>query len=220
MSLGRFIPAVLLACCLLLQAIGATAEPVVSVSPAAEPVPAGPSAAAQRIARPPADVPLNHWSYPLLERLQARGVIDMDLSTRPVSRSDVAAAVSAAQSYDAPAPGFLSAREVWFLSRLVAEFVHREVDSPAFSTGTASASFGLGIKVFTQVRHGAEAVELNLWPGSAPGGITPLREVGGGAGGEVGDTAGGAMGGIGRDDEVGVDDGAQLEAYRPCPLPT
>jgi hypothetical protein len=126
----------------------------------------------------------------------------MDLSTRPVSRSDVGAAVSAAQGPDAPAPGFLSAREVWFLSRLVAEFVRREVDSPAFSTGTASASLGLGITVFTQVRHGAEAVELNLWPGSAPGGITPLRDVGGGAGGDVG-------GGAGRDDEV--DDGAQLD---------
>ena len=156
----------------------------------------GPSVAEQRIARPPADVPLNHWSYPLLERLQARGIIDMDLSTRPVSRSDVAAAVSAAQSSDAPAPGFLSAREVWFLSRLVAEFVGGEVDSPAFSTGTGSASLGLGIKVFTQVRHGTEAVELNLWPGSAPGGITPLREV---------------SGGVGRDDEVEVGGGAQLD---------
>ncbi|MCK4915563.1 MAG: hypothetical protein KAS89_05295, partial [Candidatus Eisenbacteria sp.] len=141
-------------------------------------------------------MPLNHWSYPLLERLQARGVIDIDLSTRPVSRSDVAAAVSAAQSSDVSASGFLSAREVWFLSRLVAEFVRREVDSPAFSTGTASASLGLGITAFTQMRHGAEAAELNLWPGSAPGGITLLRDVGIGAGRDVG---------------VDADDEAQLD---------
>jgi hypothetical protein len=62
----------------------------------------------------------------------------------------------------------------------------------------------MGIKVFTQVRHGAEAVELNLWPGSAPGGITPLREVGGGVGGDV-------SGGVGRDDDAEVDDGAELD---------
>ena len=196
MSFGRFVLPVLLACCLLLEAPAAAAESAASESPAREPVAGAPSIAAQRIARPPADVPLNHWSYPLLERLQARGVIDIDLSTRPVSRSDVAAAVSAAQSSDAPPPGFLSAREVWFLSRLVAEFVRGEVDSPAFSTGTASASLGLGIKVFTQMRHGAGAVELNLWPGSAPGGITLLRDVGVGAG---------------RDVWVDVDDEAQLD---------
>lgn len=173
------------------------------------------------IARPPADVPLNHWSYPLLERLQARGVIDIDLSTRPVSRSDVAAAVSVAQSSEAPAPGFLSARETWFLSRLAAEFVRGEVDSPAFSTGTDAASLGLGIKALTQIRHGGEAMELNLWPGTAPGGITPLRDVGDGAGGDVCDGAGGgvdygaagnASDGAGRDVGVDVGAGEQFDA--------
>ncbi len=204
MSFGRFVLPALLACCLLLPASGATAESAASESPATEPAAGRPSIAAQRIARPPADVPLNHWSYPLLERLQARGVIDIDLSTRPVSRSDVAAAVSAAQSSDAPAPGFLSAREVWFLSRLAAEFVRGEVDSPAFSTGTGSASFGLGITMFMQMRHGAEAVELDLWPGSAPGGIAPLKGVGSGTGGDAG-------GGGDRDVWDDVGDEAQLD---------
>ncbi len=201
MSFGRFVLPALVACCLLLEAPAAAAEPAASgSSPAAEPAVGGSPVAKPPIARPPADVPLNHWSYPLLERLQARGVVDIDLSTRPVSRSVVAAAVSAAQGPDAPAPGFLSAREVWFLSRLEAEFVRGEVDSPAFSTGTASASLGLGITAFTQMRYGGEAVELNLWPGSVPGGITPLRDVGAGAGGNVDARAG-------RD----VGDGAQLD---------
>ena len=108
------------------------------------------------IARPPADVPLNHWSYPLLERLQARRVIDIDLSARPVSRSDVAAAVSAARSSEVLVARSLSERELWLFSRLEAEFVRGEIDSPAFSTGTGSASFGLGVKALTQVRHGAD----------------------------------------------------------------
>ena len=200
MSLGRFVLPVLLACSLLLQAPGATAESAASESPVAEPVAWGAATARSRIAKPPADVPLNHWSYPLLERLEARGVIDIDLSTRPVSRSDVAAAVSAAQGPEAPASGFLSAREEWLLSRLVAEFVRREVDSPAFSTGTAAASLGLGIRASAQIRHGGEAVELDLWPGSAPGGITPLRDVGV----DVGD-------GAGRDVGISVGDDAQLD---------
>ncbi|MCK5596007.1 MAG: hypothetical protein KAJ04_01045, partial [Candidatus Eisenbacteria sp.] len=82
MSFGRLALPVLLACCLLLQAPGAAAESAASESRATERAAGRPSIAAQRIARPPADVPLNHWSYPLLERLQARGVIDIDLSTR------------------------------------------------------------------------------------------------------------------------------------------
>ncbi len=170
MSFGRFVLPALLACFLLLQAAGATAE-----SP---------------IARPPADVPLNHWSYPLLERLQARRVIDIDLSARPVSRTDVAAAVSAARSSERLASDSLSERELWLLYRLEAEFVRGEVDSPAFSTGTGSASFGLGVRVFTQMRYGAETDSLDLWPGSAPGGITPLRYADAGAGANVGVEAG------------------------------
>ena len=128
--------------------------------------------------RPPADVPLNHWSYPLLERLQARGVLDLDLSTRPVSRSDVEAAVKRALSSCSPESGSFSERELWFLSRLGAEFVRGEVDSPAFSAGADAASFGLGVRAFTQLRYGGEAVETSVWPGTAPGGITPLRDVG------------------------------------------
>ncbi len=45
--------------------------------------------------RTPQDVPLDHWAYPLLERLAARGVLAIDLTTRPVSRVAVAAALAA-----------------------------------------------------------------------------------------------------------------------------
>ncbi|MEA3409199.1 MAG: hypothetical protein U9Q95_02515 [Candidatus Eisenbacteria bacterium] len=197
MSFGRFILPGLLACCLLLPVAVATAEPAASESPPTEP-----ESARSRIARPPADVPLNHWSYPLLERLQSRRVIDIDLSTRPVSRSVVADAVSAARRSEATASGSLSAREVWFLSRLEAEFVRGEVDTPAFSTGSGAASFGLGVRLFTQMRHGAEVRELNLWPGRVPGGITPLKDAGDGAGGDIGDEA---------DRGVGVEAGADAQ---------
>jgi hypothetical protein len=204
MSLGRLVLLALLAGSLLLHAPVAAAEPAAPESPVAGDAVGTSPVAELPIARPPADVPLSHWSYPLLERLQAKRVIDIDLSARPVSRSDVAAAVSAARSSGDPASGSLSERDLWILSRLEAEFVRGEVDSPAFSTGAASASLGLGVTILTQMRYGGETVELNLWPGSAPGGITPLGEVGGGAGGDVG-------GDVGRDDEVEADDGAQLD---------
>ena len=45
--------------------------------------------AGPRIQRPPAIVPLGHWSYPLLGRLATRGIIDLDLTTLPVSRREV-----------------------------------------------------------------------------------------------------------------------------------
>jgi hypothetical protein len=130
------------------------------------------SAEAREFAKPPADVPLGHWSYALLERLDARGVIDLDLTTRPVPRSHVATALAEAEDVG------LSERERWALGRLEAEFLRGQVDSPAFSTRGGQASFGLGVTAFTQARYGGEAFELELWPGSAPGGITPLRDVG------------------------------------------
>ena len=48
-----------------------------------------------RIARPPAVVPLGHWSYPLLSRFVTRGIIDLDLTTLPVSRREVLDALAA-----------------------------------------------------------------------------------------------------------------------------
>jgi hypothetical protein len=156
----RFVLVAVLACSLL-AAAPATVR--------AEEVPGAPPPA-----RPPADVPLNHWSYPLLERFQARGIIHLDLSTRPVSRSDVAAAVANWKDSGGSSCS-LSERELWLLSRLEAEFLRGEVDSPAYSTGTSDVSFGLGVRAFTQLRYGGEAVELDLWPGCTPGGITPLK---------------------------------------------
>ena len=161
MSFGRFVLPALFACFLLLQVPGATLESAASEPPNAGSAVGESPVAKLPVARPPADVPLNHWSYPLLERLQARRVIDIDLSARPVSRSDVAAAVSAARSSEALAARSLSERELWLFSRLEAEFVRGEIDSPAFSTGTGSASFGLGVTALTQIRHGAETVELD-----------------------------------------------------------
>ena len=43
--------------------------------------------------RPPADLAIGHWAYPLLERLSARGVVSLDMTTLPLSRSDVAYAL-------------------------------------------------------------------------------------------------------------------------------
>jgi len=168
MSIARIAALVLLAPALMFS------SPASAVGRRAEVPPAQPKS----ITKPPADVPLNHWSYPLLERLDARGIIDLDLTTRPVSRADVTAAVAAARDSVSSADGALTDRELWVLSRLEAEFVRGEVDSPAFSTEAGPASFGLGVTAFTQMRYGGEAFEQNLWPGGAPGGITPARDVG------------------------------------------
>jgi hypothetical protein len=114
---------------------------------------------AQAVVRPPADVPLNHWSYALLERLEARGIIDLDLTTLPVSRSDVVRALDEAPSSgrDASSEG-LTERELWALERLREEFLRGGVDTPALSVESGEASFGLGVTVFTQGRYGRETV--------------------------------------------------------------
>lgn len=132
-------------------------------------------AAAAHGARPPADVPLGHWSYPMLERLTARGVLAMDLSMRPVARSDVASAVEDALDPAAAARLALTEREAWALSRLAAEFVRGEVDSPLLRAADGDASVALGLRALTQATYGGEAVGLELWPGGAPGGVTALR---------------------------------------------
>ncbi|MBN2564310.1 MAG: hypothetical protein JXB46_01225 [Candidatus Eisenbacteria bacterium] len=152
------------------------------------------SSAAAPVPRPPADIPLDHWSYPLLERLVARGILDLDVSSRPISRTQVAealresrlleaSAAAPASSGSGPAAAeerqgsspVLSDRERWIVDRLEAEFLRHEVDRPAFQTRSGAASLALGFTALTQLRYGEEAVEPGLWPGSAPGGVALHR---------------------------------------------
>jgi hypothetical protein len=122
--------------------------------------------------RPPADLPLSHWAYPLLERLASRGILDIDLTTRPVSRSAVEGALLADSKED------MSEREAWALDRLRAEFLRGEVDAPAFSAREGDAAVGVGIRALTSYEHSeltdgaddrpdvAVAVSYDLWGGA------------------------------------------------------
>ena len=104
--------------------------------------------------RPPADLPLDHWAYPLLERLDARRIIELDLTTLPVSRDAVAAALAARRAagrVHGEAP--LTAREVWALERLEAEFFRCEIDAPALSAKERGATLGLGVLLGSEVRY-------------------------------------------------------------------
>lgn len=104
--------------------------------------------------RPPSDVPLGHWAYPLLERLAARGVIVLDLTTLPVSREAVATALAARRA-GGPASGesALSERERWAIGRLEAEFLRLEVDAPILSVRDGEAVLGLGLVLGTEARY-------------------------------------------------------------------
>ncbi len=104
--------------------------------------------------RPPADLPLDHWAYPLLERLAARRVIELDLTTLPVSRDAVAGALAARRAagrmrYESP----LTAREVWALERLEAEFFRCEIDAPALSVKERGAVLGFGVLLGSEARY-------------------------------------------------------------------
>jgi len=130
------------------------------------------SAIGQAVAAPsrtPSDLPLDHWVYPLLERLRARGVLAIDLTTRPIARSAVRAALEAAvddsqvDALDQDSSGgsaagdgasgagtrpVLTARELWMLERLRAEFIRGEVDAPTASISDGRASLGFGVELF------------------------------------------------------------------------
>ncbi len=105
--------------------------------------------------RPPSDLPLGHWAYPLLERLVARRVLEVQLSTRPVSRAAVAEALLSRRDRprkeDGPAP--LTEREEWALGRLEAEFLGGRVDAPAVSVREGDAVVSLGIVLGTELRY-------------------------------------------------------------------
>ncbi len=123
--------------------------------------------------RPPADVPLGHWSYPLLERLAARRILAIDLSTRPVSRTTVAHALLAARGLGRdtkPIAGWLTEREAWALDRLRAEFLRGEIDDSLVSHESGRASVAVGIEALTEFRYGEDSEGLIFWPGTIPGG--------------------------------------------------
>ncbi len=129
--------------------------------------------------RTPQDVPVGHWSYPLLARLAARGVVDIDLATLPVSRAAVAQALVDAlggAKMRASTTGGMSEREVWTFKRLVAEFLQGKVDVPALFTENDDAMVGLGFQVMSRLRYGPEAEVLDLRPGTIPSGPTEARD--------------------------------------------
>ena len=104
--------------------------------------------------RPPADLPLSHWAYPLLERLVSRGVLELDLTTRPVHRSAVANALARRCAGGAARhEPDLTSRELWALDKLEAEFLRGEVDAPSASVRNGAAVVGLGIGALTQYSH-------------------------------------------------------------------
>ncbi len=132
------------------------------------------SAAGQAGAAPqrtPSDLPLDHWGYPLLERLRARGVLAIDLTTRPIARSAVRAALETAvggSQVDALGAGWarpvLTARETWMLERLRAEFITGEIDAPAvsISDGQASLGFGVELSVLARTAQGDDSDEMSM----------------------------------------------------------
>ncbi len=137
--------------------------------------------AGRRIARPPSVVPLDHWSYPLLSRLVTRGVIDLDLTTLPVSRRDVLEAleridprltgIEVGREPDASghrAPG-VTARERWLIERLAAEFDRAAVDSPTAYVRDGDAQVGLGIELGVMAAAVAADEPETTLVGATPG---------------------------------------------------
>jgi hypothetical protein len=112
---------------------------------------------ASAMGRPPADLPLDHWAYPLLERLAGRGVIAIDLAARPIARSAVRAALLArsARSQAAARPVDLTDRERWALERLEAEFTENAVDRPTLARRDGDAVVAIGLKLGTEIRYSA-----------------------------------------------------------------
>lgn len=123
-----------------------------------------------RTARPPADVPLDHWSYPFLERLVARGALDLDLTTRPISRTDVAEALlrlkrtargRSGKRWEPKLRDDLTERERWMLVKLRAEFLlNGAVDTPFVAAYENDASVSLGLELSTNAGYAGPQGEV------------------------------------------------------------
>jgi hypothetical protein len=116
---------------------------------------AAPPEGARAPSRPPSDLPLEHWAYPILERLVARRVLEIELATRPVSRAAVARAL---RSLPDPVEGrelyaSLTERERWALGRLRAEFLAGWVDAPTVSVREGGSVVALGVLLGSAVRY-------------------------------------------------------------------
>ena len=106
--------------------------------------------------RPPADLAIGHWAYPLLERLSARGVVSLDMTTLPLSRSDVAYALMVRNgAAEDPADCGLSPRELWALDAIEAEFLRGEIEEPVFRRVSGGAVLGLGLLLGSEVLYDA-----------------------------------------------------------------
>jgi hypothetical protein len=139
---------------------------IVAVAFVAAAVPGSGAASAGEGARPPASVGIEHWAYPLLERLAARGIISLDLSTRPVTRRDVSEALE--QVTDDVEALRATERERWALERLRAEFDEASVDDPALRLTSDDATVALGVTLGVQGVYGGRTDGVPLWPGSVP----------------------------------------------------
>lgn len=114
----------------------------------------GPVETARLCPRPPGDLPLDHWAYPLLDRLVARGFIRLDLSTLPLSRESVAEALAACLGRGAARiPEGATGREAWALTLLADEFLMGAVDRAIVALGDGGALLGLGIKLGSEMSY-------------------------------------------------------------------
>ncbi len=123
--------------------------------------------------RPPSDLPLDHWAYPLLERLTAREIVKLDMSTLPLSREAIAEAVASALSPCGAPPPAATERERWALFLLEDEFLGGLVDGPLVSLSGGRSLVALGLRLGTEGRGGEEGdpdismdVAYDLWGGA------------------------------------------------------
>lgn len=75
------------------------------------------------------NLPLEHWSYPVLDRFVVKGLIDLDLETGPVTRGEVASALRPLLAEEQKGEILLSEVDQYFLEKLENEF-ERELGLP------------------------------------------------------------------------------------------
>lgn len=115
----------------------------------------------RRQPRPPAEVPLDHWSCGILDRLVSRGFVALDLTTLPVSRDAVRRALVAARRRwrNAACDAGMTPREQWAFGRLEAEFLRGEVDRPALAAKGDGAILGVGLSAGVRADYAPDSPE-------------------------------------------------------------